>query len=85
MCKINREEEIVIENVIYLIMRKAVGNDYARCIMEDKDNETKNTFTKDVIENVIRCSNWENKSYYNDDDVRLAIGRVLIDRLGIDY
>lgn len=38
MCKMNREEEIVIENVIYHIVRRAVCNDYARCIMEDKEN-----------------------------------------------
>lgn len=85
MRNMTREEKRDIEREIYLIMRNATGSDYARCILEDKDGWTNNTFIKDVIDDVLECSAWEDEGYYNEDDIRLAIGRVLIDRLGIDY
>lgn len=85
MRKMTREEKRNIECEIYLIMRSATGSDYARCILEDKGAEGKFTFMEDVIDDVMCASAWEDEGYYNEDDIRLAIGRVLIDRLGIDY
>ena len=38
---------------------------------------------EDVIKNVKETSAWEDEGYYNDDDIRLAIGRELTARLGI--
>lgn len=90
MRKMNREEKNRIEREIYQIMKSATGSDYARCILEDKEKDEEynyigNTFMEDVIEDVKCASAWEDEGYYNEDDIRLAIGRVLIDRLGIDY
>ena len=90
MRKMTREDKRNIEREIYQIMRSATGSDYARCILEDKEKDeeygyTGNTFMEDVIENVLETSAWDDDGYYNEDDIRLAIGRVLIDRLGIEY
>ena len=90
MRKMTREEKRDIEREIYLIMRDAVSSDYARCILEDKERDeeyryTGKTFMENVIDDVLETSAWEDEGYYNEDDIRLAIGRVLIDRLGIDY
>lgn len=35
---------------------------------------------EDVIQNVMETSAWEDEGYYNDDDIRLAIGRELMAR-----
>jgi hypothetical protein len=37
-----------------------------------------------VMNDIKTASDWENSGHYNDDDVRLAIGRVLAKRLGVD-
>ena len=90
MRKMNKEEKKIIENEIRMIMQNAVSSEYARYILEhtEKDEdyeEIGNTFMEDVIEDVMCSSAWDEEGYYNDDDIRLSIGRVLIDRLDIDY
>lgn len=80
MTKTERKE---IEFEVSEIMRSAVSSEYARCILEQKDDVTGNTFMEDVIKNVMETSAWEDEGYYNDDDIRLAIGRELMARLGI--
>lgn len=85
MRKMNKEEKKIIENEIRIIIQSAVSSEYARYILEHENEETENTFMDDVIEDVMCASAWDEEGYYNDDDIRLSIGRVLIDRLGIDY
>lgn len=90
MHKMNKEEKKIIENEIKMIMQNAVGSEYAKYILKDREKDEEynyigNTFMEDIIEDVIHSSAWNDEGYYNDDDIRLAIGRVLIDRLRIDY
>lgn len=54
------------------IMKQAVSDEYVRYIME--------VLYYDILDD-IKTSADEN---YNEDDVRLAIGRVLMDKLGIE-
>ena len=84
MRKMNKEEKKIIENEIRMIMQNAASSDYARYILEH-ENENDKTFMEDVIEDIVETSAWEDEGYYNEDDIRLAIGRVLITRLGINY
>ena len=81
--KMGKEEKKVIETEIRMVMQNAVSSDYARYILEHK--KKRRTFMDDVIDDVLCSSAWEDEGYYNDDDIRLAIGRVMMDRLGIDY
>ena len=85
MRKMNKEEKKIIENEIRMIMQKSVSSDYARYILEHEDSWTEITIMQEIIEDVMETSAWNEEGYYNEDDIRFAIGRVLIERLGIDY
>lgn len=90
MRKMNTEEKKIIENEIRMILMHSVSSEYVRYILEDREKDEEynyigNTFIEDVIEDVMCSSAWDDEGYYNDDDIRLAIGRVFIDRLGIEY
>ena len=79
----NKEEKIQLENRITRIMQVAVSDDYAGRILEHT-NESGTTLMEDIVQNVLETSAYEDEEYYNDDDIRLAIGRELSDRLGIE-
>ena len=85
MREMNKEQRKEIEINVYMIMMKAASSEYARYILEQEDHETEETFMDAVIRDVMESSAWDDEGYYNDDDIRLSIGRVLIDRLRIDY
>ena len=80
-----KEDRKQIEYEITEVMRSAVSSEYARHILEHEDEETENTLMEDIIQNVLDTSAWKDEGYYNEDDIRLAIGIILIDRLGICY
>ena len=61
------------------ILASAVGRDYAYFLACDE------CFLEAVKKNVEETSGWEDEHSYTDDDVRLAIGRVIMDRFGIEY
>ena len=78
------EERKQIEYEVTEIMRNATSSEYARYILEQEDEVTENTLMEDIIQNVLDTSAWEDEGYYNEDDIRLAIGRELMARLGIE-
>lgn len=61
------------------ILAVAVGSDYAGYLASDDD------FFSAVIEDVEATSAWQEEGYYTDDDIRLAIGRTLMAKYGIEY
>ena len=83
MREMTKTERNEIEFEVSEIMRSAVSSEYARYILEQEDDVTGNTFMEDVVQNVMETSAWEDEGYYNDDDIRLTIGRELMARLGI--
>lgn len=50
------------------------------------DSKMKNgeTVMEAIMDDIKTSSDWEDNGHYNDDDVRLAIGRVLMNRLGVE-
>lgn len=54
------------------ILRKAISDDYSSTIL--------NFIYDDVIEDIKTSADED----YNEDDVKLALGRVLIDKLNIE-
>ena len=51
----------------------------------DATDERGHTVLEDVIDDIKTSSAWEDDGHYNDDDVRLAIGRVVMKRLGVEF
>lgn len=62
------------------ILSKAIGEERARFFVNHMVK-----FVYEVKEDVEECSAWRDEGIYNDDDVRLAIGRILFDYLHIEY
>lgn len=60
-------------------LRQAIDNEYAVHITENND------FIYSVCDDVELTSGWEKENLFNETDVRIALGRVLCDNLGIDY
>lgn len=83
MREMTNTERKEMEFEVSEILQRAVSSEYSRYILGQEDDVTGNTFMEDVIKNVVETSAWEDEGYYNDDDIRLAIGRELMARLGI--
>lgn len=58
------------------ILAAAVGQEYAKYILDDSS-------LNEVIDDIETSSAWLEDGYCNDDDIRLALGRVLLKRLRI--
>lgn len=84
MRKMNKEQREQIELEIAKIMQNAVSSEYSTYILEQEDNTTGNTLMEDIVQNVMETSAWEDEGYYNEDDIRLSIGRELMTRLGVE-
>lgn len=82
MRNLNEAERKQLEWLVAWVMAKATSEDYAQQILEHESGYG-NTFMEDVIEDVMETSAWNDEDYYNEDDVRLAIGRVFKRRLEI--
>lgn len=61
------------------VLAMSVGRDYAHYLANHEP------FVLDVKTNVEETSAWHDEGFYTDDDIRLAIGRVLMDYLCVDY
>jgi len=65
------------------ILVSCVGKDYARALTENEE------FFNLVISDVEETSAWNDSDkrhrYYTDDDIRLAIGRAIMWKFGIDF
>ena len=70
--EIDREE---LRKEVNGLLASCIGSEYAEQIAFDED------FFNDVKSDIEETSGWREIGYYSYDDVRLAIGRVLIDAL----
>ena len=63
---------------IHNIFEQSVSDCYVRFFMDE--------LADDIAADVMECSAYaEEDGMYTDSDIRLAIGRVLMDRLDIQY
>ena len=60
------------------ILAASIGSDYASYLASDDD------FFSAVIQDVEETSAWQEDGYYTDDDIRLAIGRAIMWKFGIE-
>ena len=84
MREMTKEKRKEIEAEVRQILQLSVGDDYVRDVLEHESEETGSTFLNDVIEDVMETSAWDDEGYYNEEDIRLSIGRTLMARLGIE-
>lgn len=69
-----------LETLITELTEAAVSDEYACPLLESENNGK--TLMEDIVQNVLETSAWETEHRYNDSDVRYAIGRELLRRLG---
>ena len=69
-----------LETLITEITEAAVSDEYARSLLES-ENDGK-TLMEDIVQNVLETSAWADEHCYNDSDIRYAIGRELLRRMG---
>lgn len=63
---------IQFRNIVEDVLRCSIGDDYVSYVWT--------LFGGDIIEDVESCADED----YNEDDIRMAIGRVICRRLGIE-
>ena len=80
----NMEIKNELAREIQDMLCKSISDDYTNYILEHKDGLTNISIIDDIIANVLETSAYADEGYYNYDDIKLAIGRVLIQRLGIN-
>ena len=87
MREMDKAERKQIEWLIWYVLRQAVSDDYASTILNHDFNmeEETDTIMECIFHDVMETSACEDEGYYNEDDVRLAIGRTLLIRLGIEH
>lgn len=69
---------------IFRMMKTAMTEEDAKCILCSKDAITGHTFMEDVMLNMMQSYSYKNDGYCNVTDIRLAFGKVLKQRLGIE-
>lgn len=78
----NEEERSLIESEALIIMKASASDEYAGDILNSEYDKDGNTIMGDVISDVMETSSWKEDGRYNEDDIILAIGRTLMNRLG---
>lgn len=64
-------------------LRNDIGHILRACT-SDYAERIQRAIEADIIQDVKECAVAEESSY-TEDDVKLAVGRILIDRMGISY
>jgi len=60
------------------LLRYGISSDYVGHILDFRAEEDGLTIFDLIKEDVETTSAWEDEGYYNEDDIRLAVGRVLM-------
>ena len=78
------KERLNLQLDIIRVMKLGISDDYVSNILTTQNSGTGETLVNDIMRNVLETSAWKENKTYNDDDIRLAIGRELSTRLGLD-
>lgn len=63
------------------ILLGSISQDYIGDILDSPVSPKGETFYDKICEDVFYASAWIDEGYYNEDDIRLAIGRAILDIL----
>ncbi len=79
-----KAEKVELERQIEEMLRRSVSSDYVRAMLEAESESSDNSLLQDIADDVLETSGWYDEETYNEDDIRLAIGRVVLSRIGIE-
>lgn len=77
-----KEEREALNTGIRRVLGNAVSDEYLY-MFDNTVNSNNDTLMTKIADDVIESSNWKYTKFYNDDDIKLAIGRTLYDLLDI--
>ena len=83
MREMTPNEQIDMQAKILYHLSLAMGEKAAMKLVDTKVTKGE-TLMDAVMEDITTSSDWEENGHYNDDDVRLAIGRIMMKQLHID-
>lgn len=63
------------------ILQKSISSDYVEMILHRENADNHKTVLEDIADNVMETSALMTEERCSDDDIRLAIGRILSERL----
>lgn len=72
----------ILRAEFFRTLRSSVDDECARMILESED-ENGETFFNKAMEDFLEASDFQRGCKWNDDDIRLSIGRILKERLSI--
>jgi hypothetical protein len=81
-CRLERDREEHSSSRVFRMLTSTVDDECARRIL-DSENEDGETFIDRAMEDFLGASDFQEKGRWNDDDIRLSIGRILKERLNI--
>ena len=75
-------DDKVFRREVESIMRQSISTDYIEEILDTlyiNEDESAITIYSCIKRDVEETSAWADEGYYNEEDIKLAIGRVLVD------
>ena len=71
-----------IREKVERLLKKCISGYYVRCIIQDLyDKETGASFIDDIIKEIKNSVSWDNYKSYDEEDLKMCIGRVLLSRI----
>lgn len=72
----------ILRAEFFRMLRNSMDDECAIKLL-DSENKDGETFIDNAIEDFLEASDFQEKGRWNDDDIRLSIGRILKERLNI--
>lgn len=67
------------------VLSESVTKEYAEKLLDSTSEDGSATLMDDIIKEIMLTSAWDEERSYSVSDVRLAIGRMIMMRLGIAF
>ena len=70
-----------MQNDIKKVLSYSISKDYIQAFLEISEENSGSTLIDKIADNVFETSTWTDEGIWSNDDIRMAIGRVLLSRL----
>lgn len=70
-----------MQNDIKKVLSYSISKDYIQAFLEISEENSGSTLIDKIADNVFETSAWTDEGIWSNDDIRMAIGRVLLSRL----